>query len=189
MQVMTDSAIIELYFARDENAISETKTKYEMYLRKVSGNILKDDEDVAECVNDTYLGAWEAIPPARPNILRVFLGKITRNLSLKRLRDDSALKRGGGEVALTLDELEECISDGGRIDEELEAKELATMIDEFLAGRSREERRVFVCRYWYFDSISDISKRFDFTESKVKMMLKRTRDDLKEYLVSQGVVI
>lgn len=186
---MNDSEIIELYFARDERAISETQGKYDSYLRTVSGKIIKSSEDVSECVNDTYLGAWNAIPPTRPNIFRIFLARITRNLSLKKLRSAYAEKRGGGEAALTLDELEEVVESGSRIDEELEAKELAGMIDEFLAGRAVVDRKIFISRYWYFDSIKEIADRFSFTESKVKMTLKRSRDDLKSYLETRGVVI
>lgn len=186
---MNDSEIIELYFARDERAISETQVKYDSYLRTVSGKVISSAEDVSECVNDTYLGAWNAIPPTRPNIFRIFLARITRNLSLKKLRLAFAEKRGGGEAALTLDELEEVVESGSRIDEELEAKELAGMIDEFLAGRAVVDRKIFISRYWYFDSIKEIADRFSFTESKVKMTLKRSRDDLKSYLETRGVVI
>ncbi|MBP3815941.1 MAG: sigma-70 family RNA polymerase sigma factor [Firmicutes bacterium] len=186
---VSDSAIIELYFARDEQAITETRNKYDAYLRTVSGKILRDYEDVSECVSDTYLGAWNAIPPARPNRLQLFLAKITRNLSLKRVRLNGAAKRGNGETAIALDELEECVAGDGRVDENLEAKELASLIDEFLEGRSAEERKLFLLRYWYFDSIGDISKRFGFTDSKVKMTLKRTRDDLKDYLLEKGVLL
>ena len=186
---MNDSKIIDLYFARDEQAISETQSKYDAYLRKVSANIISVSEDISECVNDTHLGAWNAIPPTRPNVFRIFLARITRNLSLKKLRAMYAEKRGGGESELTLDELESVISDGRRIDEGLEAEELSKLIEEFLSRRSEDDRRVFLCRYWYFDSIKDIAKRFDYTESKVKMNLKRTRDDLKSYLEEQGVIV
>ena len=184
---ISDGEIIDLYFARDEQAIAETKTKYDGYLRTVSGNILRDNEDISECVSDTYLGAWNAIPPTRPNRLKIFLAKITRNLSLKRLRLEGAAKRGGGEMDLTIDELGDCISDGKRIDEHLEELELTALIERFLENKSVEDRRIFLCRYWYFDSIKEISERFDCTESKVKMSLKRTRDDLREYLLNNEV--
>ncbi len=188
-EVISDSTIVDLYFARDERAITETQSKYDNYLRRVSGNILRDPEDVSECVNDTYLGAWNAIPPTKPNIFRIFLARITRNLSIKKLRKSTAEKRGGGEMPLTLYELTECVAEGSRIDEKLEVEELTKLIEEFLSGRSEEDRKVFLCRYWYFDSIKEISKRFDYTESKVKMTLKRIRDELKEYLISHGVII
>lgn len=186
---MEDSKIIQLFFDRDEQAIAETQTKYDGYLRTVSRNILQRSEDVEECVNDTYLGAWNAIPPTRPNVLRVFLGKITRNLSLKKIRFESAEKRGGGEVDLTLDELAECISDGRRIEENLEARELGDLISEYLSGKSPEDRKIFVRRYWYFDSVKDIAESLNFTESKVKMSLKRCRDELKDYLEARGVAV
>ena len=185
----SDSEIIDLYFARDERAITETQSKYDRYLRTVSRKIIDSPEDVSECVNDTYLGAWNAIPPTKPNVLRIFLAKITRNLSIKKLRMANAEKRGGGEVALTLDELAECVADGSRIDAKLEAEELSGLIEVFLSKRSDSDRRIFICRYWYFDSIKDISERLGYTESKVKMTLKRTRDELREYLVAQGVTV
>ena len=186
---MEDSKIIELYYARDERAIDETKSKYHGYLKTVSGNILKDSEDVAECVSDTYLGAWNAIPPARPNIFRAFLAKIARNLSLKKFRSLTAEKRGGSEVAASFDELSDSIADNKSIDESLEIKELERLIDIFLTGRNANDRKLFVCRYWYMDSIVDIAERFGYTESKVKMSLKRTRDDLRAYLEEKGVLI
>ena len=184
-----DTEIIDLFFARDERAILETQGKYDPYLRKVSGNILSNPEDVSECVNDTYLGAWNSIPPTRPNYFRVFLARITRNLSLKKIRNQQAEKRGGGEAVVAFDELEGCIAEGSCIDDKLEAEELAELINQFLSARKVDERKVFMMRYWYFDSIKDIAARLGFTESKVKMSLKRTRDDLKEYLESHDVFI
>ena len=189
MNKKSDAEIIDLYFARDERAILETQNKYDPYLRKVSGNIIDNPEDVSECVNDTYLGAWNTIPPTRPNIFRIFLARITRNLSLKKLRAHYTEKRGGGEAILTLDELEEVIPDGRRIDEGLEAEELKTLIETYLSERNEDERKIFLSRYWYFDSIKEISDRFGFTESKVKMTLKRTRDDLRLFLEEQGIII
>ncbi len=189
MNKKSDAEIIDLYFARDERAILETQNKYDPYLRKVSGNIIDNPEDVSECVNDTYLGAWNTIPPTRPNIFRIFLARITRNLSLKKLRAHYAEKRGGGEAILTLDEFEEVIPDGRKIDEGLEAEELKTLIETYLSERNEDERKIFLSRYWYFDSIKEISDRFGFTESKVKMTLKRTRDDLRLFLEEQGIII
>lgn len=186
---MEDLEIVELYFKRDENAIKETANKYENYCFSIAYNILHNKEDSSECVNDTYLGAWEAIPPAHPFKLSTFLGKITRRLSINRWRNLTADKRGGGEFPLSLDELEECVSDGHSIKEELDAKYLSELIDKFLEDIKESDRKIFVCRYWYFDSIDDIAKRFGFTQSKVKMSLKRTRDNLKEYLIKEGVTI
>ena len=184
---MEDKAIVELYWQRQERAISETKTKYGAYCSAIAWRILNDALDAEECVNDTYLGAWNAMPPHRPTSLNTFLGKITRNLSLKRWRARSAVKRGSGEVTLSLDELEECIPSADSAQEHLEAAELARMLDTFLGGLSEDDRRMFVCRYWYFDSVGDIADRFGFGQSKVKMSLKRTRDKLAIYLEQEGV--
>lgn len=184
---MEDAAIVELYWRRQERAISETKTKYGAYCQTIARRILNDSLDAEECVNDTYLGAWNAMPPHRPSCLSTFLGKITRNLSLKRRRARSAAKRGSGEVALSLDELEECVTQTGSVEEQVEAEELARTIDGFLDGLSADDRRMFVCRYWYFDSVGEIAERFDFSQSKVKMSLKRTRDKLADYLKQEGV--
>ena len=184
---MNDAAIIDLYWQRQERAISETKTKYGAYCQSIARRVLNDTLDAEECVNDTYLGAWNAMPPHRPANLATFLGKITRNLSLKRWRARSAAKRGSGEVALSLDELGECVRSSDSVEEHVEAEELARMINGFLAGLSADDRRMFVCRYWYFDSVGDIAARFGFTASKVKMSLKRTRDKLADYLEQEGV--
>lgn len=186
---MEDLEIVELYWNRNEDAIKETSKKYGNYCYSISYNILNNNEDAQECVNDTYLGAWNAIPPHHPNILSTFLGKITRRLSLNKWREKNAQKRGGGEVVLSFDELEECIGTNDYAKEELEAQELANKINTFLNTLKEDERKVFVCRYFYFESIDDIAVRFMFTQSKVKMMLKRTRDKLKDYLVKEGVLV
>ena len=172
---MEDAAIVELYWQRQDQALHETKTKYGTYCGAIAHRILNDRQDAEECVNDTYLGAWNSIPPHRPANLKTFLGKITRNLSLKRWRSRSAAKRGSGEVALSFTELEDCISSSENAEEHLEAE------------LTQEERRIFVCRYWYFDSIVDIATRFGFGTSKVKMSLKRTRNKLAIYLEREGV--
>ena len=187
--LMEDAAIVDLYWARDESAIAQTKRKYGTYCTSIARRILSSAQDAEECVNDTYLGAWHAMPPHRPQVLSTFLGKITRNLSLKRYRTLSAQKRGGGEVELALDELAECLAAPDSVEASVEATELAAMIDTFLADLSVEERKVFVCRYWYCESIEDIAQRFGFGQSKVKMMLKRTRDRLAVYLEERGVRI
>ena len=185
---MEDNKIVELYFDRDENAIKETKNKYENYIFSIAYSILHDQQDCEETLNDTYLAAWNAIPPHHPLNLATFIGKICRRLSLNKWRSSSAQKRGGGQVELSLDELEGCIGDDHSFKESLEEKYLIETINEFLSGLKESERKVFVCRYYYFDSIEDISKRFGFTLSKTKMMLKRTRDKLKDYLIKEGVM-
>lgn len=186
---MEDKDIIELYCARDEQAIVETKSKYDRYCHTIANNILHNNEDAEECVNDTYMGAWNSIPPHKPELLSAFLGKITRNLSLKRWRAGTADKRGGGETALALDELQECIPAADNVHEAIEVQELAAVIDTFLRELSEDERRVFICRYWYVDSITDICGQFGFGQSKVKMMLSRTRAKLLKRLEKEGVTL
>lgn len=185
---MEDLEIVELYWQRNEEAIKETSKKYGNYCYTIANNILYNNEDAQECVNDTYLGAWNAIPPHHPNVLSTFLGKITRRLSLNKWREKNAIKRGNGEAALSFDELEECIPSNSSIKEELALKELSEAINTFLETLKVDERKVFVCRYFYFESIDEIAFRFSFTPSKVKMMLKRTRDRLKDYLIGKGVL-
>lgn len=179
---MKDEEIIALYFKRDENAIKETDISYRNYLFSISHGILYDDQDSEECVWDTYRETWDLIPPNRPAILRIFLGKLTRRISLNRFRFLHAEKRGGGEVTLSFDELEDCIA----ADSLKTENELTELIDAFLFSLKPLQRKVFVCRYWYFDSIGDIAKRFNCSQGKIKMMLKRLRDDLKAYLIEQG---
>ena len=186
---MDDSRIIMLFWQRSEDAIAAVQQKYGRYCHSIAYQILSNNEDAEECVNDTYIGAWNAIPPHRPEKLSVFLGKITRNLSLKKWRAKNTAKRGGGETALALHEIEECISYENNIEAYLNAEELAEILNTFLDGLAAMERRVFLCRYWYFDSISDISVRFGFTQSKVKMMLKRTREKLLRHLEQEEIWI
>ncbi len=186
---MDDNKIIELYFARDERAISETKDKYGKYCLKIAYNVLGNHEDAEECENDTYLGVWNAIPPTRPQIFSAFIGRITRNLSLKALRAKTADKRRTTEALVSLDELGECIPNEQSFADELDEGELAEIINSFLGSLNVTERRVFVCRYWYCDSIADICEQFSFGQSKVKMMLLRTRERLLTYLKERGVFI
>ncbi len=186
---MDDSSIVEMYWSRSEQAIEETKIKYGRYCYRIAYNILGNKEDSEESVNDTYLGVWNSLPPHRPQILSAFIGKLTRNISLKKWRDKSRMKRGGGQAELTLEELSECIPDGSNVEETMEAKELAGIINGFLRGLPLEDRRMFLRRYWYFDSIEDISSRFGCGKSKVKMKLLRTRNKLMERLAKEGVQI
>lgn len=186
---MDDKAIVDLYWERDENAISETAEKYGRYCYTIAFNILSDAEDAKESVNDAYLNAWNSMPPHRPTILSTFIGKVTRYVSLKKWREKHAQKRGGGNVDLAYEELSECISAHTSIDDEFENQELARVIDRFLDDLPALEQKVFVCRYWYFDSISAISKQFGFSESKVKSMLHRIRKKLRIRLSEEGVII
>lgn len=183
---MEDKEIISLYWKRDERAIAESSEKYGGYCRSIAGQILSDLEDAEECVNDTWLGAWNSIPPHFPDILSAFLGKITRRVALKRRRSRNADKRGGGVVELALEELRESVPAGQSAEDALTERELPRLIDAFLDALPDAEQRVFVCRYWYLDSIADIGKRFGFTESKVKSMLYRTRRKLRDCLRKEG---
>lgn len=183
---MDDSRIIELYFARDNSAIKETKNKYGKLLYTVSYNILKTREDAEECENDTYLSAWDCIPPNNPQILSAFLSRITRNLSFKKLKSQTAQKRGGNSTALPIDELIDIIPDSHN---EISQLELTEILNAFLRALPICERQVFICHYWYCDSIKDISRQFGFTQSKVKMMLSRTRQKLLDHLLKEEVYI
>ena len=181
---MQDNLIIDLFFERNEQAIAETQIKYGSYCQTVAMNILHDANDSEECVNDTYLAAWNSIPPNRPERLGAYLARLTRNISINRYKSRTTERRGGGEFALSLDELDDCVADTDK-----SAEELGKMISDFLYGEKKETRRVFVRRYFYGDSIEDIAKRFSFSESKIKSMLHRTRLALREYLTQNGVHI
>lgn len=185
---MEDSQIVALYWARNEDALAETAAKYGRYCFQIAYNILSSREDADESVNDTYMSAWERIPPHEPAVLSAFLGKITRRISLNRWRNKSRKKRGGGEVILALEELRECIPSSEDVERRMEQRELSRAITQFLAGLAETERNVFVCRYWYLADIKKISKAFGFTESKVKSMLHRTRIRLKAYLTQEGLL-
>lgn len=183
---MDDKGIVKLYFDRSERAIAETSKKYGQYCFSIAYNILSNREDAEESVNDTYLDAWKSIPPHRPNSLALFLGKITRRISIDLYRRKNAQKRGGGELALVLDELYQCIPDETDVEKEYEKHQLAQVINEFVKFLPKTEQKVFICRYWYMDSIQSISRRFGYSESKVKSMLFRTREKLKETLRKEG---
>ena len=184
---MNDPEIIELYFKRDEKAIEETDAKYGKLCYRIAYNILNNHEDSEECVNDTYLGVWNAIPPTRPNNFVAFVCRITRNLSLNHLEKMSRQKRSAATV-VSLDELAEVLPDDS-IADGFSDKDIAKAISDFLRSENEDARNVFMRKYYFFDSISDISRRFGFTESKVKSMLFHTRNKLKEYLIKEGVEI
>ena len=183
---MDDLKIIELFFDRKEYAIAETEIKYGRYLSKIAYNILFDTEDSEECVNDTYMKAWNTIPPQKPNILRTFLGKITRRLAIDIFRKKHAEKRGNSEYAISLSELDECIPDKYSAETEFEQKELSESINIFLTSLSKENRDIFVCRYFYSDSIKEIASFFGTSESKIKSSLFRSRKILKDQLLKEG---
>lgn len=183
---MDDNAIIDLYFARSETAISETAAKYGAYCYAIAHNILSSREDAEESVNDTYLAAWNSIPPQRPNVFSAFLGRITRCISLDRWKHRHTAKRGGGEVPLVLEELGECVSGGESPEDRLLEKEQLHCLNAFLETLPKTERKVFLCRYWYMESIPDIARRFGFTRSKVTSMLHRTRGKLRVMMEKEG---
>ena len=183
---MEDREIVDLYWQRSENAIEESNRKYGRYLRTIAYNILKNPEDTEECINDTYLGAWNSMPQNRPEHLMPYLGRIARNLALDRMDYRTAQKRNH-EFDILLSELEECLADRSSVEEQLEARELTESINRFLGGISREKRMLFVRRYWYSYSVKDLSRQFSMSESKVKMILFRVRNDLKKYLEKEGI--
>lgn len=185
---MGDLEIIELYFARDERAISATSEKYGAYCHTVANNILTDDFESEECVNDTYLRTWNTIPPTRPSVFRAFLAKITRGLALDRIDKRNAAKRGGGEVAVSLDELSECVGEGDVL-ERLELQELGDIITAFLRGERELVRNIFIRRYFYLDSIAAIAKRFFIGEGRVKTILHRARVALGQRLMKEGICV
>ena len=186
---MEDSKIIDLYWARKEQALAETDEKYGSYCRTIARNILRNFEDTEECVSDTWLHAWNSMPPQRPGILSAFLGRITRNLSFDRCKYQQAAKRGGGALPLALDELGECIPASGRVEHELEQKELAAAIDRFLRTLPEKDCNLFLRRYWYVDSISVIADRYGMKENTVKSILFRTREKLRKFLGEEGIAV
>lgn len=186
---MEDSTIIDLYWARQEQALSETERKYGGYCRSIAHNILQNREDSEECVSDTWLHAWNAIPPQRPSVLSAFLGRITRNLSFDRCRRQSAEKRGGGVLPLALDELSECVPAPGRVEQTLEAQELSTAIDRFLRTLPERDCSIFLRRYWYVDTVQTIAERYEINVSTVKSILFRTREKLRRYLSGEGIAV
>lgn len=183
---MDDDRIVELYWERSESAISETAKKYGDYCHYIAYNILYNREDAEESVNDTWLDAWNNMPPHKPSILSTFLGKITRRISIDKWRRKHAGKRGGGEMALVLDELEDCVSAPTDVETVIEQQEMTRVIKEYLDSLPTTERRVFLRRYWYMDSIAGIARDFDFSESKTASMLHRTRQKLRDKLESEG---
>lgn len=182
---MEDTEIIKLYFDRNEAAITETAEKYDRYCYTIAFNVLGSEEDSKETVNDTYLETWNSIPPHRPSVFSAFIGKITRRLAISKWRKRTAEKRGGNEYELSLDELSECVADKSNMEKKLEDKEITALINQFLKELPETQRNIFICRYWYMDSILSIAKEFHFSESKVKSLLMRTRKKLKQRLTDE----
>lgn len=183
---MTDQQIIALYCRRSEQAIAETAAQYGKLFFSVSYNILRSNEDAEECVNDTYLTAWNIIPPTKPTHLSTFLCKITRSLSIAKWRSKTAQKRGGNHMTLAIHELDHTLASDENLEEHFTREELTQTIARFLRSLPDQERRVFICRYWYMDSISTIAGNFGYSQSKVKTMLLRTRKKLKAHFEQEG---
>lgn len=184
---MEDFEIIALFFARDERAIGETARKYGHLCSGIARGILGCESDVEECVNDTYLGAWNAIPPQNPENFSAFLARITRNLSLKRLRYHSVFKRSA-LTDVSLSELAELLPDD-RLAADMDEGETERLIYAFLRAQKQEARCIFIRKYWFFDTVADIAARYGIGESKVKITLYRTRNALRDYLKKEGIVL
>ena len=185
---MEDKEIVALYWARSQEAISRTAEKYGNYCTSIARNILGSEEDAEECVDDAWLGAWNSIPPQRPERLAGFLGKLVRSRAIDLWRARHREKRGGGTVDATLDELAELLPAGESPEQELLNRELVRAIDRFLASLPAEERNVFLVRYWYLESIAGISERFGFSSGKVRSMLHRTRNKLRVFLQKEDLL-
>ncbi|MBQ9120168.1 MAG: sigma-70 family RNA polymerase sigma factor [Lachnospiraceae bacterium] len=183
---MQDEQIVDLYWKRDEDAICETSRKYGAYLSKIAYNILADSEDSEECVNDTYLAAWNSMPTHRPSILSTYLGKITRQLSIDVFRKKNSVKRYASTYAISLSELEGSLFGNSTPERELDAKLLNETINRFLRALPDDERHTFLGRYYFFDSLKDVAAYCGMSEAKAKSMLYRTRQKLKAYLVKEG---
>ncbi len=185
---MDDKRLIELYFKRDEDAIRLTQEKYGAYCFKVANNILASREDAEECVNDTYLKAWNTIPPQRPNVLKLFLARITRNLSIDRYEKRAAEKRGGGETELAIEELSECVAGSSSVEGEVMRLQLEKSIDRFISDLPERERAMFLRRYFYLESHSEMAERFGIDPHALSVILDRTRKKLRKHLKKEGFI-
>jgi RNA polymerase sigma-70 factor (ECF subfamily) len=183
---MEDNSIIQLYWDRDDHAIQATSEKYGHYCKSIAKNILHNEEDAEECVNDTYLNAWNSMPSHWPDQLSTFLGKITRTLSFNKYKHDHAEKRGSGELALVLDEPADCVSGQDDVEQIVDLQELSCAINTFVRSLSPEKRNLFVRRYWYADPVSTIAADTGLLPGTVSKTLERTRKQLKAYLTERG---
>lgn len=184
---MTDEQIIELYWARDQRAVDETERAYGGLCRTLSRRILRSPEDAEECVNDGYLRLWQRLPPERPAALGSYLARIVRNLSLDRLRQQGATKRGGSAVTVSLEELTQ-VTGRGDVESHLAAQELGRAVDRFLRTQSEQSRCVFLRRYYFMDSRSEIAERYEISAAQVSVLLSRTRKRLRAYLKKEGLL-
>ena len=184
---MFDEEIVEMYWARSEDAILETSKKYGKYCFSIAYNILRDNEDSNECVNDTYFKAWNSMPSHRPDRLSTFLGKITRNIALNKYEYYSAQKRGAGQLEGVIDELSECISGEESPESVIDRMICDDVINTFLAGQTAENRKIFVSRYWYACTVAEISQKYHISENSITVRLYRMRNALKSILKKEGL--
>lgn len=185
---MEDNQIIELYFSRDESALTETATKYGAFCLRIAMNVVNVREDAEECVNDTYHTAWNQIPPTKPDSFKAFLGRIVRNFAISKYRAMHAKKRFNG-LEVMLSELEDCIPSTKSVEQEIEAKELSEYINIWLEGLKAEDRALFVRRYWYGDEIHELAKKCGVTGTQMTQRMLRLRRKLKAFLEEKGVVL
>ena len=185
---MVDEIIIEMFFARSEQAIKELDIKYGKIFHKTSYNILNDELDVEECVNDAYLGTWNTIPPTRPHSLLAYVCQIVRNISLKRYHLKKAIKRNS-TYDVAMEELDACLSSASTVEDEIETKDMSRIIESFLDTLSSENRVIFLQRYWFSDSYSDIAKKVGISEKSVSVRLSRIRRKMRDYLVEREVLV
>lgn len=186
--MVADERIVELFFQRSEHAISELDERYGRVFHKTSVNILNNELDAEECVNDAYLGTWNTIPPTRPNSLLAYVCQIVRNISLKRYYLKKALKRNSTYDA-AMEELDACLASSSTVEDEIETKELARIIESFLDTLSKENRVIFLQRYWFSDTYSDIAQKVGISEKSVSVRLTRIRKKMREYLVEREVLV
>ena len=184
---MEDYEIVALFYKRDDAAITEAARRYGAYCRQIAMNVLGCEEDAMECINDTWLGAWNSIPPHRPAVLSAYLGKLTRRIAMHRLQMQTAQKRGGGEYAAALEELAELLPDEDTVESALSEAELARFIDRFVRTLPERERRIFVSRYFAAEPIKSLAERFGMTRSGIKAVLSRTRKKLKKQLEEEDL--
>ncbi len=183
---LEDSKIIELFEDRNEDAVSKASEKYGAYCIAVAKNILESDEDTDECMNDVYFSLWNSIPPNKPKNLKAYMSKICRNIALNKIRAQNTEKRGGKEAENVFDEISEFVSGKENTEKSYEQKELIEEINRFLKKQQKEKRKIFVLRYWYFESFPNIAKRFGKSEDSIRNTLFRTRKKLKKYLSERG---
>lgn len=186
---MDDNVIVEMYWQRSEKAVEAVAEKYGKYCKSIAAGILKSEEDTQECVNDTYVRLWNAIPPASPQNLKAFIARTVRNIAVNMCEKMNAEKRGGGVYSVALEELEECIPSAENTENAADAEFLSQLLDDFLEKMKPEARSIFVRRYWCFNSIGEIADSFGVSESKVKMSLLRSRKSLKDFLEKEGVIL